>query len=149
MEALAQVRKFFAGARKSLRQGELSREDLKLLRLEWKPDLVECDWLMRAPDQWDSALPISVSRENQTVQAFKDALTLRDLIFRWFPNVNHARLRMLGPDEDGALEVVMIGNVTRENEIYRRIPSLVMRAKLCGFDFSLTHGVLEKRALTQ
>jgi hypothetical protein len=149
METLAQLRRFFASVRKTLRQGEFSREELELIRLEWKPGLVECDWLMRAPDAWDRLVPPYVRRENQTLQSFKDALTLRDLIFRRFPKVNQARLRMYGPREDGALELMMIGNVARENEIYQRIPSVVMRAKLCGFDFNLTDGVLERRVLSR
>ena len=36
---------------------------------------MECDWLMRPADPWDKDLPAHLARENQTLQALRDALT--------------------------------------------------------------------------
>jgi len=148
MSPIIQAGRFLAQARKELRHGELSREELKLLRLQWKVELVECDWLMRAPDAWDADLPPHVVHENQTVQSLKDALTLRNLVFKWFPEACRAELRMFSTDADGQLELVLTGSVDRDNEICQRIPSVAMRAKLCGFDFTLIQGVFQRLALT-
>jgi hypothetical protein len=148
MKSVIQAGRFLKGARKQLRHGEHSREELKLLRVQWNADAVECDWLMRAPDAWDSSLSPHIVRENQTVQSLKDALGLRNLIFKWFPEANRAELRMFRTDEEGQLELMMTGSVARDNEIYQRIPSIAMRAKLCGFDFNLTQGVFERPGFT-
>lgn len=148
MNPVAGAGRFLARARKELRHGEHSREDLKLLRVQWKPDGVECDWLMRAPDAWDSSLPERVANENLTQQSLKDALTLRNLIFAWFPHVDQGYLRMFRADESGELELMMTGSIARDNEIYERVPSMAMRAKLCGFDFTLIQGVFERLGLT-
>jgi hypothetical protein len=86
--------------------------------------------------------------ENQALQALKDALTLRNLIFKLFPGVDRADLRMFRTDEEGELELMMTGSVSRENEIYERVPSMAMRAKLCGFDFTLIRGVFERLSHT-
>ena len=85
MRVLAEVARFLRRTRRQLRSGELSREPLQLLRVEWKGDLLECDWLMRPVDPWDKYLPPELATENQTLQAFRDALKLRAIIFRSFP----------------------------------------------------------------
>ena len=41
------------------------------------------------------------------------------------------------------LELVMTGKVNRFNEVFERVASLAMRAKLCGFDFHLGAGEFE------
>lgn len=137
--------KFVKRARSKLRNGELSREPVKLLRLEWMPERVECDWLMRPPDPWDAHIPLHCARENETSQALKDALTLRNMIFRAFPAVGMAELRMFRLDADEQLELMMTGTIARNDQLYERVPSMAMRAKLCGFQFTLAHGVLERR----
>lgn len=128
-----------------MRAGEFSREPVQLLRIEWRGDSVECDWLMRPPDSWDVDLPPHMARENQTLQALRDALTLRNTIFKWFPSVVKAELRMFRLDADQQLELMMTGSVARTNEVFERVASVVMRAKLCGFHFNLSAGVLEGR----
>ena len=129
--------------RRKLRQGEDSREPLQLLRIEWKKNAVECDWLMRVPDPWDVDLPDHVARQNQTHQALKDAMCLRNAIFDSFPAVTTADLRMYRADAEKQLELVMTGSVSRSNEVSQRVASLVMRARLCGFNFNLCSGGLE------
>ena len=136
---------FVRNAYKRLRTGEYSREPVRLLRIEWKGDSVECDWLMRPSDLWDVDLPPHLARENQTLQALRDALTLRNTIFKNFPSVVKAELRMFRLDGDQQLELMMTGSVARTNEVFERVASVVMRAKLCGFQFNLSAGVLEGR----
>jgi len=143
MKSIQEAAKFVHSARRKLRSGELSREPLKLLRLEWRPDGVECDWLMRPADAWDKDLPPRIARENETLQALRDALELRRMIFRSFPAAMNAELRMFHRDADDQLELMMTGSVTRTNEVLERVASVVMRARLCGFQFTLTSGVLQ------
>jgi len=129
--------------RRRMRFGEFSREPLRLLRLEWKGDSVECDWLMRPADPWDVDLPKRLAEEHQTLQALRDALSLRDVVFQSFPGVNSAELRMFREGADHCPELMMTGSVNRSNEIYPRVASVAMRAMLCGFRFSMARGVLE------
>lgn len=126
-----------------MRVGELSREPLLMLRVEWKSDSVECDWLMRPVDPWDKFLPAHLARENQTLQALRDALDLREIVFRRFPAVEHAHLRMFRADPERHLELVMTGSVTRSNEVMHRVASVAMRAKMCGFHFTLAEDGLK------
>jgi hypothetical protein len=73
-----------------------------------------------------------------------DAIKVRELIFRGFPEVEHAGLRMYRTDEGTEPLLMMTGEVEREISGFGRVASLVMRAKLYGFRFSLAGGVLEK-----
>jgi hypothetical protein len=77
-----------------LRFGELSRAPLKLLRLEVREGSAECEWLARANDPWDPDLPVAVRVENQTSQALRDALTIRQLLFDSLPEVHYASLKV-------------------------------------------------------
>ncbi|MGA7859973.1 MAG: hypothetical protein WCA11_18690 [Terracidiphilus sp.] len=143
MKELLDAGEFLIRARRRLRFGEFSREPIKLLRLEWKGDAVECDWMMRAGDPWDVDLPVHLAEENQTLQALRDALNLRDIVFKSFPGVNNAELRMFRAGVDHLPELVMTGSVNRTNEVCLRVASVAMRAMLCGFRFTMAEGVLE------
>lgn len=143
MTEILNAMEFLDKARRRLRFGEFSREPLKLLRLQWAEARVECDWLMRPPDAWDKFLPKSLVEKHQTHQALRDAMTLRDVLFESFPRVSFADLRMFRSDGDDHFELMLTGAVARSNEILHRVPSVAMRAKLCGFRFTLTQGVLE------
>jgi hypothetical protein len=143
MIAIQEAAAFLRSIRRRMRSGELSREPLRLLRLEVTPDNILCEYLVRPPDAWDCELPPRVREENRTHQALRDALKMRELLFGAFTGVQSAKLRAYREDEDGELELVMTGTVTREDEAPPRIPSLVMRAKLCGFRFLLMDGVLK------
>jgi hypothetical protein len=143
MMSLQKTGMFLRKARKKMRIGELSREPATLLRIEWRDDCVECDWLMRPSDRWDVDLPLHLAKENETLQSLRDALTLRKMIFNSFPSVMRAELRMFRVDSKGELEVMMTGRVARTNEVVERVASVVMRARLCGFQFNLASGVLE------
>lgn len=143
MNDLLDASRFLQKARRKLRFGTFSRVPVRLLRLEWKESLVECDWLMRPVDPYDNYVSERVADEHQTLQALRDALTLRDLVFKSFPRVATADLRMYRMDAEGELELMLTGSVHRANEVLRRVPSVAMRARLCGFRFSLAGGVLE------
>jgi hypothetical protein len=145
MMSIQDAARFLRIVRKKMRLGEFSREPVNLLRIEWTADSVECDWLMRPSDLWDVDLPPHLARENQTLQALRDALTLRNTIFKWFPSVVKAELRMFRIDADQQLELMMTGSVARTDEVSERVGSVAMRARLCGFRFNMSGGVLEAR----
>lgn len=140
MRELFDAADFLSRTRRKMRSGAYSREPLMLLRVEWKGDSVDCDWLMRPVDPWDKDLPSHLARENQTLQALRDALNLREIVFRSFPAVVNADLRMFRACEDHRLELVMRGSTSRSNEVFYRVASVAMRAKLCGFHFTLAEG---------
>ncbi len=142
MKELLHGADFLGRVRRRLRYGALSREPLLLLRFEWRGDSMECDWMMRPPDPWDKDLPAHVAKENQTLQALRDALTLRELIFESFPAVNNAELRMFRADAEHRLELVMTGRVNRDSDAFERVASVAMRARLCGFHFTLEAGAM-------
>jgi hypothetical protein len=144
MKILLDAADFLRRAHRRMRFGELSREPLELLRLEWKRESLECDWLMRPADPWDVDLSPRLVEENQTFQALRDALMLRNIVFASFPGVDSAELRMFRIGADGLPELVMSGSVVRTNEILERVASIAMRARLCGFRFTLNEGPLEK-----
>jgi hypothetical protein len=144
MRELLLAADFLARVRRRLRFGALSREPLLLLRFEWKGDSVECDWLMRPPDPWDKMLPPHLAKQNQTLQALRDGLSLRDVIFDSFPAVVNGQLRMLRSDGEHRLELMMTGSINRSNEVLQRVASVAMRAKLCGFQFTLEAGELAR-----
>ncbi len=135
---------FFQEIRRNMRYGELSRLPLRLWRLEVVNDSVKCDWFMRTSDPWDLQLPYHVREEQITLQALNDALKMRELIFRAFPSVKHADLGIYRETNEEPPALMMTGEVDRENEVLPRILSIVMRAKLYGFRFSLDDGVLER-----
>jgi hypothetical protein len=144
MTELLEISDFLCKARRRLRLGTFSRLPVRVLRLEWKGKTVECDWLMRPADPWDRDIPARIAEEQLTLQALRDAIALRDTLFDCFPGVTNAELRMFRPDADNNMELVMTGTVSRSNEALRRVASLVMRAKLCGFRFTLEGGVFER-----
>ena len=50
MRQLWEVTDFVRAMRRQMRFGELSHAPLRLLRLEWEGEAVECDWIARAAD---------------------------------------------------------------------------------------------------
>jgi len=144
MKNLLDAADFLRRARRKMRYGEFSREPLELLRLEWKGNALECDWLMRPADRWDVDLPARVVEENLTLQALRDALRLRNIVFEWFPRVDNAELRMFRIGADDLPELVMSGSVVRTNEVFERVASVAMRARLCGFRFTQGDGSLQR-----
>jgi hypothetical protein len=144
MKVILETVAFFRDIRKQMRFGEFSRLPIRLQRFEVNGEAAECDWFMRPPDPWDVHLPAQLREEHLTAQALRDALKIRELIFRAFPDVQHAELKMYRKLEDEVPELMMTGTVLRDTEVLPRVASMVMRAKLYGFRFSLDGGVLER-----
>jgi hypothetical protein len=144
MKPILDTIEFFHMMRNQMRFGEFSRLPIRLHRFQVEAESAECDWFMRTADPWDVHLPGWLQQQHQTEQALQDALRIRELIFRGFPQVQTASLRMYREAEDAAAELMMIGDVEREACGMRSVVSLVMRAQLYGFRFSMTGGVLEQ-----
>jgi hypothetical protein len=125
-----------------LRFGELSRAPLKVLRLEWRGDEAECEWMARPADPWDADLPPSVAERNASQQALQDSLAVRNLLFSAMPTVSSAVFRVYRQAEGERAELIITGTVTREDQAAANVCSLAMRAKLCGLRFWLADGVL-------
>lgn len=143
VKAIRDASNFLRTVAWNLRFGALSREPLKLLRLELHENRAECDWIVRPPDPWDVDLPEHLRIENQTFQTLRDAIHMRELVFGTFAQVEQAQLRGFRGEQGSDLELIMAGTVTREDEAPWRMPSLVMRAKLCGLRFLLNDGALQ------
>ncbi len=145
MKLLIEAAEFLRGVRRRMLYGDLSREPLRLSRLEVNGEgsTARCDWLLRAGDPWDADLPVEMQQRNRSIQALLDALSMRKLLFQTFPDIHSAQIRVYRRAEDGGTELVMTGVVTREDEAPPRIPSLAMRSQLAGFRFLLAHGVLK------
>src|SRR2546428_5078389 len=144
MNPFWEVADFVRGLRREMRFGELSRAPLQLLRLELSGHTVACDWMARPADIWDASLRRRQRERNESEQALRDAIRVRDLTFAALPNVESAVLRAFRPSAAREPpELVIIGTADREVPPIFRISSLVMRAKLCGFQFEMEDGILQ------
>jgi hypothetical protein len=146
MKLILDTIEFFHSVRNQMRFGEFSRLPIRLHRFEVTNDTAECDWFMRPADPWDVHLPPSLQQEHVTSQALLDALKIRELIFRGFPQVQQAGLHMYREQEGAAPELMMIGDVERRDHDQCSVASPAMRARLYGFRFSLAGGALERIA---
>lgn len=144
IEHFCNVSHFFCRFRTQLRFGELTRAPLKLLRLQLVPDMIECDWVARAQDRWDADLPTKVWQRHTSLQALRDAIDVRALLFQAFPDVEAACLRIYRESSSKGREMIMTGYVQRNDNSARRVHSLAMRAKVLGFRFRLEDDVLCK-----
>ncbi len=142
MKLLWQTSDFVRKMRREMRFGELSRAPIHLLRFQLLSGEVECDWVSRSADPWDSDLHPRIGEKNQTSQALKDAMIVRELLFTSLPEICAARLRVYRRTEEGSRELIIAGTVTREDDAPQGIRSIAMRAKLCGLRFWLNNGVL-------
>jgi hypothetical protein len=144
MNPFWEVADFVRGLRREMRFGELSRGPVRLLRLELTGESVTCDWLARPADVWDESLDWPERERNFSEQALRDAIRVRDLIFDALPKVQTAMLRSFR--SSGAREppeLIISGVAIREAPPIFRVSSLVMRAKLHGFQFEMEEGVLQ------
>jgi hypothetical protein len=142
MRQLWEVADFVRAMRRRMRFGEISRAPLKLLRVELRNDAVECDWIVRPPDIWDSSLRRPVRDQNESLQTLLDAIGVRNLLFDALPKIDCAVLRAFRQPAREPPEMILLGTVSREMPEVHRVSSLVMRAKLYGFCFNLDDGVL-------
>jgi len=143
MKPLWEAADFVRRVRRQLRFGDLSRAPLRLLRLELRGDLAECEWMARPPDPWDVDLRAGVAQRNQTLQALQDALAVRELMFDMLSEVRGAKFRVYRQLANDSAELIITGTVAREDQPPLKVSSVAMRAKLCGFHFSLEEGVLK------
>jgi hypothetical protein len=143
MKPLWEAVDFCHQIRRQLRFGELSRSQLRLLRLELKGDVAECEWMARAADIWDAGLRARTRNCNASLQALHDALAVRDLIFSEMAEVKTATLRAYRETAGQAPELIIAGVVERGAGAPRGIRSVAMRAKLQGLRFWLDDGILE------
>lgn len=142
MKPLWETADFLRRLRRQFRFGELSRAPLRLLRLELRGDLAECEWMARPPDPRELDVTTAVAQRNQTLQALRDALAVRELMFDMLSEIRSAKFRVYRESAASA-ELIITGNVTREDQAPLRVSSVAMQAKLCGFHFSLEDGVLQ------
>jgi hypothetical protein len=142
MKQLWEAADFVRNLQRRLRFGELSRAPLKLLRLELRGDEVECEWVARPADPWDADLPPSVGERHASLQALRDSLAVRNLLFSAMPGVSKAVFRVYRQVGTEQAELIITGTVTREDEAAANVCSLAMRAQLCGLRFWLADGVL-------
>jgi hypothetical protein len=143
MRQLCGIGDFVRRLRVQARFGELSRAPLRLLRLQVCGDTAECDWMARAADAWDAALPRSVRERNASAQALKDAIAVRDLLFGAMPDLTAAAFRVYRQSAENKVELIITGSVSKQERAPAVVRSLAMRAKLFGLQFWLDEGVLE------
>jgi hypothetical protein len=143
VKQLWEMADFVRNVSRQLRFGKFSRAPLQMLRFEWRGEAAECEWMIRPPDVWDRDLPEAMVRRDQTLQALRDALMLREILFGTMRGVQTARFRAYRPAANGSTELVITGTVNREDSPPPRVASEAMRAKLLGLQFTLDDGVLE------
>ena len=125
-----------------LRFGRLSPAPLRLLRLEWRGGHIECDWIARGHDEWDTDLSRHLSDANASLQALEDAILVRELLFYTVPDISSATLRVYRQSGEDPAELIIAGTVSKPEPSRWTVRSLAMQAKLCGFHFSLDNGKL-------
>ena len=123
--------------------GELSRAPLRFSHIEWKFGGAECHWIAREPDPWDAGLPEDIRVSQESLQALKDAIVVRELLFLALPGVHRAKLRAYRVSPREPCDLIIAGDVMRDQEPVTKVASVVMRAKLLGFRFLMEDGVLE------
>ena len=144
MRTMADASDFLGSVRRRMRFGDLSRQPLHLLRLEVTEEgrKARCDWMMRANDLWDTGLSQTIRENSASMQALCDAIRMRELILRAFPLLESAEMRVFRQNAAGARELIMEGEVRRDDVVPPKMPSIVMRAKLFGYRFFLADGAL-------
>lgn len=141
-EYLREVGLFLKNFRSRLRAGEHSREPLRLLHFQFDQGIIRCDWIARNPDAWDSALPETIGRRHASLQALKDAIATRSLLFATLHEADYAQVRVYRPTSEDSFETIIAGSLRRHGGGFQHIHSLAMRAKLLGFRFKLEDEVL-------
>jgi hypothetical protein len=144
MKQLWQFGNFIRGIRVRMRFGELSRAPLRLLRLQLRDEKAECDWIARLPDAWDATLRPLARDQQASLQALRDALDLREMLFDALPGVRSADLRAFRQSAREPPHLIIIGTVTREAPAanVKKMASVAMRAKLYGLKFWMDDGIL-------
>jgi len=138
------VSRFVRGFRMQLRFGRLSRSPLHLERFLIKDENAECDCIARGPDPWDVDLAREIGRRHAALQALRDALDIRTLLFTSLPELRNARLRLYRVSHNQFRELIIAGNLRSHESSHRSVHSLAMRAKLVGLRFDMDNGFLRR-----
>ena len=111
---------------------------MDILRLEVMPayERVNCDLVMRRIGLRDPASVVGTRAKLQTQQTLLDVLALRRLIFRNFPDVTTARLRIFRPSAGGSRELVLIGDLQSNVGDMARGARRRFRLRCAGFPLS-------------
>jgi hypothetical protein len=133
---------FARSLRLKMRYGDLTRAPLRLIRFQLKERVAECDWIARVPDPWDAGLRPEIGQRHASLQALKDAVDVRGLLFEMLPDVDAAYLRIYRETPVRTRELIISGHVHRIAHSFRSVHSIAMRAKLLGFRFSLENDLL-------
>jgi len=139
---LCEVGVFARTLRVRMRYGDLTRAPLRMIRFQLKECVAECDWIARVPDPWDAGLRPEIGQRHASLQALKDAVDVRSLLFEMMPDVDAAYLRIYRGAPLRARELIISGHVNRIAPSFRSVHSIAMRAKLLGFRFSLENDLL-------
>lgn len=142
---LRSASRFLRELQAQMRYGDLSRAPLRLLRFNVVEEAVECDWVARAADPWDESLSSKIKNRHASLQALRDAIEVRALLFESLPQAETAHLRVFREAEvDCRPEMIIAGSVHRNDHSSRSLHSLVMRAKILGFRFRLEGEKLQR-----
>ncbi|MDR3742489.1 MAG: hypothetical protein P4L40_26020 [Terracidiphilus sp.] len=131
------IGRFLRSTRDQLRFGELSRAPLRLIRFHMEGDTVECDWIARQTDPWDRQVSRRLQLRHSTLQTLADAIRVRALVFDAIPGAEGAYFRIYREVSDRVPELIVTGFAQRNDNLARDVHSLVMRAKVLGFQFRL------------
>jgi hypothetical protein len=146
---LSNASHFLNALRIRMRFGELTRAPLRLLRLQLLDEAVECDWIARSPDPWDIGLPGNIEHRHAALQALKDAIDVRALLFASLPQAETAHFRVFRESSSMSREMIITGYAERSDGAFRHVRSPAMRAKLLGFRFSLEDDVLHELSIDE
>ena len=141
---ICEAGRFLRELRVQMRFGDLSRAPLQLLRFQILGEIVECDWLARAPDPWDADLSQSVRRRHTSLQALKDSIDVRAFLFAILPQIETAYFRVYRESPCETREMIITGCAQRNDNSARNIHSLAMRAKVLGFRFCMEEDALSE-----
>jgi len=142
MKQLWDLGDFLRRVRVRLSYGDLSREPLRLVRIDVRGAAARCEWIAREPDGWDNDLPAGAQAARASLQALLDAIALRDLLFATLPSVRTAELRSFRDRGAEPPALIIRGAVSQDAPPPLRASSVVMRALLGGFQFHLRDGIL-------
>ena len=139
-----EVSRWIKRLRARMSVGTLSRAPLEILRIELlvSNKRISCDWLIRPLDEWDDFQPAATRAKLQSQQALRDALAMRKLLFRLFPEARTTEICAYRVGAGGEHELVLAGTVQRGDDVPRSVASLTMRAHLSGFRFVMVDGAL-------
>jgi hypothetical protein len=144
VEQFSNFGQFLRGLRVKMRFGELTRAPIRLIRLQIQDETAECDWLARPADPWDADLARGVQQRHASLQALRDAIDVRALLFSTIPQVETAHFRVYRETSEFTREVIIMGAVHRNDHASRNVHSLAMRAKVLGLRFNMEGDVLRR-----